>query len=571
MKKYKGVSILLGLLLILSVFATPILAQDDNVQRPDDWAEESHSNSADLNYDVVFPQDAVNTITITIEPEEWQAMLDDMTGLYGEFGTSNRGEPGDNMEQRGLPPELEGLELPEGVDMMTFMQMLRDGELPEGFELPDGFVLPQLDGPGGRPDGAGGPGGGPGGMTGDSENPIWVAVDIELNGEVWTNVGMRFKGNSSLRGTWGDGNYKLPFKLDFDEFEDDYPEIDNQRFYGFKQLSFSSNWSDDSLLREKVTADIFREAGVPASQTAFYAVYVDYGEGPLYFGLYTAVEIVDDTVIETQFADDSGNVYKPEGTGATFAAGSFDEESFDKETNKKEDDYSDILALYDALHADSRTTDPEVWCSDLEAVLDVDEFLRWLAVNQVAQNWDTYGQMSHNYYLYTDPTTGLITWIPWDNNMALSEHGGMGGGEQRARNSGMPGGNTPDNSEMPAGMPGGGPGGKDGSLSIDLDSVDDSWPLIRYLLDDPVYHDLYVTYVAETINGAFEPTQIAATYQELHDLIAPYVVGENGENEGYTNLSSPGAFDTALVELIEHASERYTVAQGYLTEQAVAQ
>src|SRR5690606_28775359 len=103
----------------------------------------------------------------------------------------------------------------------------------------------------------------------------------------------------------------------------------------------------------------------------------------IYFGLYTAVEVVDDTVIQTQFEDDSGNVYKPEGTGATFAEGSFDEASFDKETNQDEADFSDILALFEALHASTRETDPAAWRSGLEAVFDVDGFLRWLAVNMV--------------------------------------------------------------------------------------------------------------------------------------------------------------------------------------------
>ena len=148
-------------------------------------------------------------------------------------------------------------------------------------------------------------------LEGDDSNPVWVPATVEFEGDTWTNVGLRFKGNSSLRSTWRSGIYKLPFKLDFDEFEDEYPEIDDQRFYGFKQLSLASNFNDSSFLREKVAADIFREAGVPAAQTAFYQVYVDYGEGPIYFGLYTMVEVVDDTVIETQFDDDSGNVYKP--------------------------------------------------------------------------------------------------------------------------------------------------------------------------------------------------------------------------------------------------------------------
>ncbi len=199
---------------------------------------------------------------------------------------------------------------------------------------------------------------------------------------------------------------KMPLKLDFDEFEDEYPEIDDQRFYGFKQLTLSSNYRDESFMRETVAYDVFEDMGVTTPATAFYEVYVDYGEGPVYFGLYTMIEVVDDTVIETHFEDDSGNVYKPEGIGSSFAAGSFNEDDFDKETNEDEADYSDILALYDVLHSDQRVTDPNTWRSDLEAVFDTDTFLRWLATNTVIQNWDTYGVAYHNYYLYTDPTSG---------------------------------------------------------------------------------------------------------------------------------------------------------------------
>ncbi len=126
---------------------------------------------------------------------------------------------------------------------------------------------------------------------------------------------------------------------------------------------------DTSYLREKVVADIFRDAGVVSSQTACYEVYVDYGEGSQYFGLYTAVEIVDDTVIKTQFTDDSGNVYKPEGTGAAFVQGTFKQETFEKQTNAKEADWGDIKSVFSALNSDLRTSDPAAWRAGLEKVL----------------------------------------------------------------------------------------------------------------------------------------------------------------------------------------------------------
>lgn len=54
-------------------------------------------------------------------------------------------------------------------------------------------------------------------------NPSWVGATITFNGEMWTNVGVRYKGNSTLTNTWRGGSDKLPLKLDFDQFEDKYP------------------------------------------------------------------------------------------------------------------------------------------------------------------------------------------------------------------------------------------------------------------------------------------------------------------------------------------------------------
>ncbi len=103
--------------------------------------------------------------------------------------------------------------------------------------------------------GGGGPGGGgPGGFS--SEEPSFYPVTVKYDGKLWWNVGMRYKGNSSLRSAWGRGQKKIPFRLDFDEFEDTYPEIENQRFYGFKKITFSSGFKDNSLMREKLGGEI---------------------------------------------------------------------------------------------------------------------------------------------------------------------------------------------------------------------------------------------------------------------------------------------------------------------------
>jgi spore coat protein H len=470
-----------------------------NVTDNPDWDEASHGNQVEPDYTVVFPQDSVNRIDITLSPEGWAALQTELTEQFGAQGQTTTG-PGQ------LPGDRGG-----------------NGQPPGGVPQRPGNIQP-----GDRPAN----GGRPGMNFGDTS---YVAGTVSFHSETWENVGFRYSGNSTLQNSWRNGTQKISFRLDFDEFEDQDSSVTNQRFYGFKQLSFKSNAMDSSYIREKVVADIFRESGVAASQTAFYEVYVDYGEGSQYFGLYTVVEIVDDTVIKTQFSDDSGNVYKPEGAGAAFVDGTFDPASFEKQTNQEEADWSDIQAVFSTLNSDLRTADPAAWRAGLEAVFDVDAFIRWLAVDTIVQNWDTYGSMAHNYYLYTDPADGLVTWIPWDNNEALSA--GKGGG---------PGGK--------------GPGG--GVRELNLGDVGEQWPLIRFLMDDPVYLAKYQQYLGETIQGAFQPEKLAATYQKYHDLIAPYV---QQETPGYTQLSSSDSFNQSVDKLSQHAQSRYDAVVAYLS------
>ena len=367
------------------------------------------------------------------------------------------------------------------------------------------------------------------GLIASEDDPIFVPAEVYYNGKQWYRVGIRFKGNSSLQSSWQQGVLKLALKLDFDEFEDTYPQIKNQRFYGFKKFSLKNNFDDESLLREKVAADVFKDAGLAVSHTSFYTLYVDHGDGPEYFGLYTLVEEIDDTLIDTQFASDKGNLYKPEDDGATFAKGSFSQDSFEKKTNEDDADWSDIIALFDALHADTATSDPETWRANLEALFDVDVFIKYLAVNGIIQNWDTYGLMPHNYYLYNNPETAKLTWIPWDNNEALQD-GKMGG-----------------------------------ALALNFSNLNStSWPLIAKIYADDVYRDRYNQYLSEVISDAFETNKMQAIYNSYSGLIAPYATTEL---KGYSFLESSNDFYQAVEQLNQHAENRATAVKSYLNTQ----
>lgn len=369
---------------------------------------------------------------------------------------------------------------------------------------------------------AGGPPAPPGSV---SAEPNYVDVTLRFNNKTWKNVGFRLKGNSSLTAAWKSGNYKLPFRLNFDEFEDKYPGIKNQHFYGFEEMTFSPGYKDQSLIREKISADIFRMAGIPAPTTAFYRVYVDIGAGLRYWGVYCSVEVPDDNMIKYQFGEESGNIYKPESQLSNFI-----QTQFEKKNNDSAANYTDVQQFVTALNSSLRTTNPSQWRSNLEAAFNMDHFAKYLAINNAIVNWDSYGLMAHNYYLYNHSTQKLV-WIPWDNNEALSKSPGL---------TGVSGG--------------GGPGSN--ALSLTMNEVTASWPLIRYLADDAVYFQKYKDHMKTFNNTVFTQTAMDALVEKYHTMVSPYAIGANGEQTGYSYLTSPASFTNEKQNIKTHIANR---------------
>lgn len=377
-------------------------------------------------------------------------------------------------------------------------------------------------------------GGAPGGGAFSDSEPDYVDVNMIFNGKTWKNVGFRLKGNSSLSSGWGQGNYKLPFKLNLDKFEDKYPGTKNQHFFGFKELSFSPAFKDQSLMREKLASDIFRMAGIPTAQTAFYQVYIDFGSGQKYCGIYTVIELPEDHMIKVQFSEEKGNIYKPESKFSVFI-----QNEFEKKNNETEADYADVKALIAALNSSLRTTNSSQWRTGLDAVFNTDHFLKYLAVSNAIVNWDSYGNMAHNYYLYNHSVSHL-TWIPWDHNEALSGSPGITG--------------TGSNSSVP---------GRTG-LSLSMNEVTQAWPLIYDLVNDGVYFQKYKSYLKQFNENIFTEQTIHSMIDNYRDLISPYAIGVNGEQKGYTYLSGSTSFTSAVSDLKAHVTNRRKIISSFV-------
>jgi spore coat protein H len=436
-----------------------------------EWSEASHQKGADADYATVFPDDTVKRLDIVMCSSDWDDMQADMTDLYGEFGA----DPG---------------------------------------------------GGGGPPGGGGGPGGDPGGGAPTEfaeDDPIYVPAHLVYEGRTWPMVGMRYKGNSTLQQSWAAGILKIGFRLNLDYYEDEVASVGDQRLFGFKELKFGNAMSDDSLVRDRAASATFRDAGVPAASGTFVRVYVDTGDGPTYWGVYSMFEDPSNSLLDDWFGSDDGNCYKPESYLAEV-----DDEAMEKCNNEDAADYSDITALIETLE---QADGSESWRADLEAVLDVDGYLRYQALNGLLANWDSYGLMPHNYYLYADPdNSDRLTWIPWDFNMSYSQ----------------------DGMQSPA-------------LSLGLAEVGDDWPLIRATMDDTTYRSRYLELLAEHLDGAFDEDTQIDRISAYHTLVAPYVNGEIAEEEApYTHLDELSDFEDALEELEDEVNTSRANAQELL-------
>jgi hypothetical protein len=349
----------------------------------------------------------------------------------------------------------------------------------------------------------------------------YIDVLVRFNGKTWKHVGFRPKGNSSLHLAWNAGNYKLPFRLKFDAFGEQHRETSEQRFYGFKEVTFASGGFDSSLVRERVAGDLFRQAGVPAARAAFYRVYIDFGEGLDYNGLYTMVEVIEDQMLLDQFGEDGGTLYKPFSHFDTFESSAFPPQS-----NKKRVDYSDVEALIAILNDQSlRTGNPAQWRSRLEGVFNVDHFLNYLAVNTTIKSWDAYGNSPHNFFLYHH-SSGKLTWIPWDQDYTFDLYPYE-------------------------------------PISLSLTEVDASWPLIRYLADDPVYYARYREHLRSFYHTVFTEATVNGLFDKYHAMIAPYVIGPNGERPDHTYVT-PSSFTNALPLLKNFVTSRRVQLAAFL-------
>jgi len=229
-------------------------------------------------------------------------------------------------------------------------------------------------------------------------------ASVTIDGLYFGKVGVRFKGTSSFYGYPGD---KKALRVKFSAFAD-------YNFYGLKKINLNNCWSDPSFLREKLYLDFLREQGIAAPRANFARVYLN----GVYWGLYTLVEHVDKTFLKSRFGNNDGNLFKAEKQADLSWQGNDQQSYYDNyalQTNEKENDWSDLLALIDTIN---HSTDAQLE-NALASILNTQGFLRVWAANNVFMNLDSYLGSANNFYMYHNESKGVFDWIIWDVNLAF--------------------------------------------------------------------------------------------------------------------------------------------------------
>ena len=252
----------------------------------------------------------------------------------------------------------------------------------------------------------------------------YVHADLEFGGQVFKDVGVRYKGNGTFMESRN--SLKRSLKVELDR------NVKGQSLEGVTKLNFHNNVTDASWMNEVLSFRLYRDAGVPAPRTAYARVFVTV-PGKFdnqYFGLYSFVEDVDRSFLEQNFGTKRGALFKPV-TPTLFADLGDDwrkyKQTYDPKTRLFEEQTSQMIHFCRLVTTGS---DAE-FAKAVGQFIDLEEFARFMAVMVWLSDIDGILGPGQNFYLYLHPKTQLLEFIPWDQDHSFGQFPMRGTQEER--------------------------------------------------------------------------------------------------------------------------------------------
>lgn len=143
-------------------------------------------------------------------------------------------------------------------------------------------------------------------MLSHASEEKYYSCDVVINQETIRHVGIRPKGNTSLTSIVANPDTdRFSFKMEFDHY------VEGQTCLGLDKLILNNNYADATNMKEALVYDMYQYLGADASLYNYARVRVN-GE---YWGVYLALEAVEDSFQLRNYGTAAGNLYKPESMG----------------------------------------------------------------------------------------------------------------------------------------------------------------------------------------------------------------------------------------------------------------
>lgn len=130
----------------------------------------------------------------------------------------------------------------------------------------------------------------------------YISCNVVIDGESVRNVGIRPKGNTSLSQVASSDSDRYSFKIEFDHYDS------SNSYYGLDKLALNNIIQDNTYLKDYLTYQMMQAARVASPLSSFVYITVN-GQD---WGLYVAVEGVEESFLERNYGSDYGELYKPD-------------------------------------------------------------------------------------------------------------------------------------------------------------------------------------------------------------------------------------------------------------------
>ena len=171
------------------------------------------------------------------------------------------------------------------------------------------------------------------------EDEKYVSCAVVIDNEAYKNVAIRAKGNTSLSSVAAYGNDRYSFKVEFDHYDS------GKSYHGLDKLSLNNIIQDNTYMKDYLCYQMMGYMGVDAPLCSYVWIIIN-GET---WGLYLAVEGVEDSFLERNYGTSYGELYKPDsqsmgggrGNGADISETELAEQFFGEDTASDSDATTD--------------------------------------------------------------------------------------------------------------------------------------------------------------------------------------------------------------------------------------